>query len=117
MEIKTKFNTLDKVFFLEDNRITEGIIKNIKIQILTATAKLQSMCRIMYDISYVDGEETSVMKDECEIFSEITELTEHLVANSHILDPEFVEYANKTFKLNSNGIPTNPPNQTSQKTC
>lgn len=117
MEIKTKFNILDKVFFLEDNRITEGIIKNITIQLFTSTATLQSMSRIQYDISYVDGEETSVKKDECEIFSEITELTEHLVANSHILDPEFVEYVNKTFKLNPNGISNNPPNQTSQKTC
>lgn len=91
MEITTKFNLHDKVFFITDNRIVEGIIQNINVHISYSVFDKCAYTRTFYKVSYFEDEEMVVDKFQNDLFADINQLTTHLLNNSLSLNPEFAK--------------------------
>lgn len=91
MEITTKFNLHDKVFFITDNRIVEGIIQNINVNISYSVFDKCAYTRTFCKVSYFEDDEMVVDKFQNDLFADINQLTTHLLNNSLSLNPEFAK--------------------------
>lgn len=73
--MKTKFEIIDKVYFMHDNKVTRGYIKGIHKTCGSFIYQGSVLCYIKYDV-YANG--ATVSKYENELFSTKEELIESL---------------------------------------